>query len=171
MVLKEVKNIADIERLNAEAFPVEEQIPIYDLVRMSKQDEYVLLAAYEEERFIGFTFLTVKKPSVYLFLLAVSASLRSKGYGGKIVQSICKIYSDCQIVVDIQRIDEPCNNLQQRLKRREFYLRNGFHPTSSYLLFNGMNFDILCSNPSFNKNAFKKVLESMKGNGFSLEIR
>ena len=72
MVLKEVKNIADIERLNAEAFPVEEQIPIYDLVRMSKQDEYALLAAYEEEQFIGFTFLTVKKPSVYLFLLAVS---------------------------------------------------------------------------------------------------
>lgn len=28
MVLKKARNIADIERLNAEAFPVEEQIPI-----------------------------------------------------------------------------------------------------------------------------------------------
>ena len=171
MILKKAEHITEIEKLNLEAFPAEEQIPVCDLVRMAQQDNYAVLAAYEEERFIGFAFLAVNKPSVYLFLLAVSAPLRSKGYGGKIVQSVCRFYPGCQLVVDIQRTDVPCDNLPQRLKRREFYLRSGFHPTNRYLQFNGMDFELLCSSPTFNERAFKGVLENMQANGFLLQVR
>lgn len=171
MVLREVTNIKEIEQLNTEAFPVEERIPICDLARMAKEGNYALLEAYEAAHFVGFAFLAVNKPSVYLFLLAVNPQLRSKGYGGKIVKSICEFYPDCQVVVDIQRVDELCDNLQQRRKRREFYLRNGFYPTSSYLLFNGMEFDILCSKPFLDKDSFNSVLSQMQANGFSLGMR
>ncbi len=171
MILQKPKDISEIESLNTEAFPLEERIPIANLISLASQSDYVLLAAYEKEQFVGFTFIAVNKPSIYLFLLAVSPALRSKGYGGKIVQNICEIYPDCQVVADIQRVDVTCENIEQRLKRRACYLNNGFHPTGHYLLFNGMDFDILCSHPSFNKDAFMRLLEKMNHNGFSLGLR
>lgn len=171
MILRKPNDISEIDSLNTEAFPAEERISICDLVHLSRQDDYELLAAYADETFVGFTFLAVCRPSLYLFLLAVKPELRSKGYGGAMLQSIREFFPDCQVVVDIQRTDEACDNLPQRLKRRDFYLTNGFHPTGCYLQFNGMDFDVLCSSSAFDKDAFARVIEKMNLNGFLLGLR
>lgn len=171
MILQRPKDITAIERLNREAFPEEERIPVGDLVSMARQDGYELLAAYEEERFVGFVFLALAGASIYLFLLAVEPELRSRGYGGRIVQKILERYPAGQVVADIQRTDEVCDNLQQRVKRRAFYLNQGFHPTGCRLVFHGLEFDILCSRPEFDRRSFQRVLEDMNQNGFLLGLR
>jgi hypothetical protein len=62
-------------------------------------------------------------------------------------QSIhCSVFfSDKQVVLDIEELDPFVENYAQRVRRKSFYLRSGFHETGRYTMFNGKRFEVLCN--------------------------
>lgn len=89
--------------------------------------------------------------------LAVSNQIRSKGTGSKILGEICRQYDDKRILLLIEKIDETANNLEQRIARKRFYLKNGFE--SSGVLMQGVSGDmeILCHGGSISEDEFIAV--------------
>lgn len=157
----------DAERLNREAFPPQEYIPIDKMLLVAEDWGLDLLAYYDGEDFAGFIVVMTTCDTGYVFYFAVEPSLRSRGYGGKILSHIRRRYAEKQMVIDIEAPDESAPNNEQRLRRRAFYLRNGYHATGYYIFYMNTEFEIVCSRPLLDKPAYETLLKGIKVHEFT----
>lgn len=163
-VTPDFSDMKQLQQVNNEAFPAEERIPLKLLVEASETEPIDLLAIYDDDLFVGFLTLIIKKPCAYICFFAIDGANRSKGYGGQTLNLIKELYSDYQIVLDLERLDENAPNNAQRISRKKFYLRNGFYETGYVLDYLGMSFEVLCSEKKFDKGSFlpnTKIFKSL----------
>lgn len=156
------KDMEVFEKLNNSAFPQEERIEIKEMLELIKDKKIEVSAIYDADTFIGFYALVVQKPIAYIFFLAIDSTKRSQGYGTKALALMKEQYSDYQIVLDMESIEETAENIIQRKSRKKFYLRNGYYETGFYMKYNGLTMEILCNNPIFNSNDFKLLLQNLE---------
>ena len=83
--LKEYKNILNLYK---ESFPKNERLPIWLLNIMSKRTCVDFLAFYDNNIFCGFSYLIHNNNITFILYLAIDTSIRSKGYGTKILNLI-----------------------------------------------------------------------------------
>lgn len=122
---KEIRK--DIEPLYLGAFPENERPPVhYFFYSVKKHKENHLYAYYDFNQFVGFTYLTIYKDIVYIFFLAVSESIRNKGYGSQILNDIKEKYKDNVLLLCYEEVDEKYEDNELRKKRQSFYFSNGF---------------------------------------------
>lgn len=162
-------NYIDLDKVSAlaaEAFPSDEYLAPSKLIEMSKEDGFDFLALYDGDLFVGFIAVQQYKQLSYLFFLAIDSSLRSGGYGSKAIKTLLELYPGKQQVVDMEMIDESAGNYDQRLKRRSFYLRNGYLPTGHFLSYLGVDYEVLCMNNDFDFQTFREMMSMMKIEGF-----
>ena len=140
---KNSRDIDAVKRLIESSFPPEERVSP-DFVLNFNDERVEFLLFYDGDLFCGFACLFNGAQDILLLCwLAVEENLRGKGYGGKILQYVREEKSGRRIFVDIERVDVPAENTQQRLKRKNFYLSNGYHETGLYKTFRGVNYELL----------------------------
>ena len=137
---EEYKN--KIEKLYLESFPEEERFPFWILDECSKEDKSDLLAILDNDRFIGMCYLVNCNNAYYLMYLAVAPELRNQNYGSKILTDLKEKYKALFLSVD-----EPIDDIS--IRRKNFYLRNGFYDTNKYYEDTGVNYEVLCTNPEY----------------------
>ncbi len=118
-----------IKELYESAFPKIERLPYSMLMRYSLKKEIDMWGYYDGARFVGFAYMMILGDYAYLLYFATKKELRSRGYGTAIVQDLMKTYQDKNMVLDIEPVDPYADNNEQRERRRDFYLRLGFHDT------------------------------------------
>ncbi|MCD7893042.1 MAG: GNAT family N-acetyltransferase [Erysipelotrichaceae bacterium] len=151
-----------IHKLYNQSFPRNERVPFKTLLH--RLNEYTdFLAFYDKEQFVGFTYLVSMNDLTYLFYFVVDDKLRNHGYGSTILDYLQKHYS-C-IFIDIEVLDEGANNYKQRLRRRNFYLRNHFKVTGLGYYFFHVDYEILYCGNDFNSDHAKKLFYVFS-NGF-----
>lgn len=140
------KNIGSQEliALYKEAFPVEEQLPWKDLMRLTDEMPLDFTAYYDGETFVGFTIVYPYKDYNWLWYFAVSKEQRDRGYGQKILSHIVAKYGNKKLILDMETPDQvDAINKEQRLHRLNFYSRNGFHDTHTHRTFDGIEYTIM----------------------------
>ena len=115
-----------IKHLYETAFPEGEQIPWDDLMRLVDEMPLDFTAYYDEECFIGFTI-------VY----------PGKGYGQQILTQLIEHYKGQTCVLDMESPTQVSENIDQRKRRHDFYLRNGFRDTNVYRTYNDITMTIM----------------------------
>lgn len=161
-VFSNFKDIQILNKINNEAFPIEERIPFDKLIELAENKHIDLLALYDKERIIGFVVMVTDKPSAYIFFLAIDSKHRSKGYGSQALLLLTTLYPEYQIVMDLEPIEVTAQNNEQRISRKKFYLRNGYYETGYRLKYVGISFEILCNKKMFNKESFITLLDKIK---------
>lgn len=117
----------DIQTLYVKAFPRSERPTAhYFFESVSRNEENKLFGYYENNEFVGFTFLTFYKDVVYLFFLAVNEAKRNQGCGTKILEEVKESYKDKVILLCYEETNEKYKDNDLRLRREDFYRRNGF---------------------------------------------
>lgn len=173
MILKTVKiteNFSDMDKLNAlarEAFLPEEYLPPSKLIEMSREDGFDFLSLYDGDKFVGFITIVTHKRIAYLFFLAIDKALRGNGYGGAALSALRSLYPDFRHVVDFEMVDDAAQNNEQRKKRRSFYLKNGYLPTGHFLSYLGVDYEIFCTDRSFDLDEFRELMSLLKIDGFN----
>ena len=119
-----------IKQLYQTAFPEDEQIPWEDLVRLIGEMHLDFTAYYEGEDFIGFTIVFPHEPINWFWYFAVLPELRGQGKGQEILTTLIEKYKGKTCVLDMESPRQECDNKDQRERRHEFYLRNGFRDTN-----------------------------------------
>ena len=122
----------EIKQLYESAFPVEEQIPWDDLVRLIGEMGLDFTAYYEGEDIVGFTIVFPHEPFNWYWYFAVLPELRGRGKGQEILTTLIEKYKGKTLVLDMESPKQECENKAQRERRHEFYLRNGFRDTNLY---------------------------------------
>lgn len=162
IILKQIgKDFPDMDSLCVlakEAFPPQEYIAPHELLKMAQSDGFDFWALYDDECFIGFMAVMTHKTMAYLFFLAIDSSLRSQGYGGAALSKLQQTYPLFQHIVDMELLDKEADNIQQRIARRNFYIRNGYKPTGQYLSYFGISYEVLCRNDRFDFTLFEELL-------------
>ncbi|MCI8668908.1 MAG: GNAT family N-acetyltransferase [Lachnospiraceae bacterium] len=131
--MKEIKELYDT------AFPREERY--LDFEPTVKQMEAAdfgkrrgeLLAFGEDTGetagFVGFVMVLFCGDIVHLYYFAIQEKLRGRKYGEQALNLIRERYRDRNIWLSVELPDENADNQQQRLRRKQFYYRNGFRDT------------------------------------------
>ena len=141
VVTTNFKDKAKIKHAIKTLFPSNERAPFWFLLQRAKKEGIDFLAFYDSDSegndiFVGYAYIiTVVKGSdplttgvsrTLVFNLIVDGSQHSKGYGSGILEYIKQRYAPNPIDLNIEAVIEGCENLEQRQKRKAFYLKNGF---------------------------------------------
>lgn len=146
------------EQINEEAFPPSERMSFDEIFDFASKTNTDVLGIYDEKIPAGFAVLLKNAECGYVYFLAIDHRMRSKGYGGAAIQKMMMVYPDLQLVLDFEVIDENAKNNEQRLRRKNFYLRNGFHETGNYTMLRDERFEVVCNGGELNRTALKNLL-------------
>ena len=133
---------------------------------MSKADNFDFLALTDDDTFIGFMVVQTYKELAYLFFLAIDPSCRAKGYGSRAIETLRALYPDKKQVVDFEMQDSAAPNNEQRIKRRQFYLKNGYKETGLFLSYLGVDYEVFCMGDDFEPQVFKDMMKEIRVEGF-----
>lgn len=150
----DVRNKREIKRLYRSAFPKEERAPWRVLKKGTE-----IFAYYDQEAFVGFTVSVPAERFYYVFFLAVAEDMRSKNYGSAILQEIISCHKE-PVVLDMEELDETAPNYPQRVRRMEFYEKNGFRRTGFTYEIYGVRYETLYAGEGFDLEEYSAFLAS-----------
>lgn len=131
-----------IEELYLNSFPDDERFPFWILEECSNENNSDLYAIIDNDKLIGMCYIVNCGDAYYLMYLAVEPSLRNQNYGSQILMNLKEKYKTLFLSVD-----KPIDNIS--IKRKNFYLRNGFYDTNKFYEDIGVNYEVLCTNAEY----------------------
>lgn len=146
------------EQINNEAFPLSERMSFDEIFDFASDTDTDVLGIYDNENPIGFAVLLKNAKCGYVYFIAIDSRIRSKGYGSAAIKKLMKLYSKLQLILDFEVIDENAENNEQRVRRKNFYLRNGFHETGNYTMLRNERYEVVCNGGELCKAALKDLL-------------
>ena len=154
------KHFFKVRRLYLSAFPKIERHPVMELFSASSNGRAEFLRFSEDGKFIGLAYMIVRGSVAFLLYFAVTDKKRNKGYGAAILEALRNRYEGKDIVLLIESLHEQCDNMDIRVRRKGFYLRNGFHDTGLIQSSCGGKaiYDILNTREPFSKEAYRYML-------------
>ena len=156
-------NDEQLKLLYQTAFPENEQIPWNDLIRLTDQMNLDFTAYYEDDKFIGFTILFPHKKFNWFWYFAVIPELRGQGKGQKILAALIEKYKEKNIVLDMESPKQECDNLEQRISRHNFYLRNRFRDTNLYRKYDNLEMTIMIfGNDNFTMQDWNNIVAELR---------
>ncbi len=148
------KNRKKIKEIYTASFLKEDRMPFWLMLALAKTKSTDFLAFYDGDTLCGFVYLAAVKDLAFVMFFAVDETLRSKGYGEKILEQVQSIHPDRKIIISIERCDEPAEDREQRLRRKRFYLRNGYAETGYFLEMGNKAQEIFIKNGTFQPKEF-----------------
>lgn len=152
------KDLAYIEAINEASFPPRERMSLAELVDFAAKTDTDILGIYADDRPIGFTVVLKNDVYAYLYFLAIAEADQSMGYGGKTLQQLAAAYPTRQLALDLEVIDERAADNDQRIRRKAFYLRHGFHETGHYVMLRDEPFEVLCTGGDLDKASLRELI-------------
>ena len=159
------KYVNKIEELYLNSFPENERFPFWILHECSKENNSDLYAIFDNDIMIGMCYIVNCKNAYYLMYLAVEPSLRNKNYGSRILRDLKEKYK-----VLFLSIDMTVDNISVR--RKKFYLRNGFYDTNKFYEDTGIHYEVLCTSNEYeiNDNLMRMRYVNMTNNSKLFEV-
>lgn len=163
IISEDAPDRALLDEINEEAFPESERCPIDGLYRSGRDGALDMIGIYSGGGLAGFFAVRRFEKIRYIAYFAVCAEKRSMGIGGRALRLLRDFYSgDFTIFTEFEAPDEDCANNAERLRRRNFYLRNGFFETGWYSSYGGTEFALACSDPEFDKPSFDRFVSYLR---------
>lgn len=159
-IKKSMTDYEHILEIYRNSFPKVEQFPVLLLRIMSHLKGINSVAFYDGNNLCGFSYYLVNEKTVFILFLAVNDKIRSKGYGSQIISWIKENHPNREIFLDAEKPDENAENNDQRVKRIEFYKRNGIFDTNHSFTYDGVTYEILCTDDNFSDEDYNENLMS-----------
>lgn len=152
----EVKKVSllnkDVKRIYFDSFAKKERMPFTMMVLLTKITHTDFLAFYDKDMLCGFIYSANIQNITFIMFFAVDKSIRSKGYGSKILEEMQKLYPNNKIIISIERCDVKAENINDRIRRKKFYLKNGFIDTGYLIELSKIEQEVIIKNGDFNKD-------------------
>lgn len=153
-VSKKMKDFARVKKLYETSFPPEERMPLkYILYGGFSSLDFA--AFYDNEIFCGFFMLMTQGDITHILYLAVEEAFRNRGYGAEALKIVREMKPSNRLVVDIETPDAASDNYEQRIRRKAFYLRNGYRESDIAYWWNGVAYEILVRGADVTEEEFE----------------
>ncbi|MGN1302621.1 MAG: GNAT family N-acetyltransferase [Clostridia bacterium] len=159
----DIKKNKKVTKLYNEAFPKDERIPIWLLKILARKNKAKFYGIYDNEKFVGLVYNIFYKDIVFVFYLAIDKATRGQGYGTKVLDSIKEKYKNYRIILCIEPVDENSDNYEQRVKRKNFYLKNGFKDSNYTIKEKNIIYEMLYYNENVILQEFQELMKNYFG--------
>lgn len=147
VTLKQVnKKTADYKKMKElykKAFPANERAPFFVLSAKAKKPNVDFWGIYTDNKWAGLMYVVNEEELSYIFYFAVSETERGKGCGSGALQVAKEKYAGQKMFLAIEQLDKEAENYSQRVKRKQFYERNGFKDLNLKLKEASVTYDLL----------------------------
>ena len=160
------KNSADIKKMKQlyiTAFPANERAPFFLLKSKAKKDNIDFLGIYNNGKWAGFFYIVSLHDLSYVFYFAVDSEQRGMGIGSEAIKDLIARYSANRLFLAIEEVVETAPNYEERVKRKDFYMKNGFEPLGKKLIEGEVTYDVLGVNGTVSPEEYDKLIESFSG--------
>lgn len=152
-----------LRHLYETAFPEDELIPWDDLMGLVTTMSLDFTAYYHEDGLVGFTIVYPRPAFNWFWYFAVRPELRGRGLGQQILTMLMDKYKGCTNILDMESPEQVCTNQEQRKRRHNFYLRNGFRDTGVGKSYGSVDMTIMMNGEStFTMHDYDEVLAELR---------
>lgn len=137
------EDMAYLEGLYMSAFPENERKKFTAIIEMRNRCVCNLHTVWNDDKRAGLAFVVKVGPAVLLDYFAIDPAMRGQGLGGESLKALCHEYEGCDFYLEIEDPEVKCDNREERLARRAFYLKNGFVETGDRIRLFGIKMNIL----------------------------
>ena len=128
-------------------FPSEELKPVDVIQKLIKRKIYICYGLYNNEELLAYAFLATSKLYLLIDYYSVCAKYRNIGIGSKflnILNKNCKNYDG--IIVEVEKVECASNENEKvdRIRRIDFYKKNGMRMTNISCELFTVNYSIMC---------------------------
>ncbi|MFT8401956.1 MAG: GNAT family N-acetyltransferase [Lentilactobacillus diolivorans] len=162
-VSRKMTDYHELKQLYLRAFPKAERIPLPFLRYRAKKADIDFYAYYDDDSFVGLTYLISYKGVTYILFLAVNDRIRSKGYGSQILKSISENYPHDTLILIMEEVVKSAPNYQQRLKRQSFYFKNGFRDSGHTSIEYGVKYQMLVKGENITAQQYRDLFKYFVG--------
>ncbi len=148
-----------LESINEEAILENERVALTDLLATGTDGNLELTGIYLNDEPVGFYAARSYKAILYLACLAVRADLRGKGIGSAALKKIIGSHPKQKVIVEFEAPRDGTDENDLRVRRKQFYLRNGFFETNCFSAYHETEFEIGCSDPLFDLAEYGEFLD------------
>lgn len=135
-----------IYKLYRKAFPRYERKPFSLIISMYKKGITDVWYFEKSGHFAGLAFTVNRDNAILLDYLAIAPDRRGEGIGSMILRELGKYYSPKGFFVEIESVYADCENKEERLRRKQFYLKNGMLPMKVMVKLFGVEMELLGMN-------------------------
>lgn len=152
-----------IYHLYRQAFPRFERKP-FAIIRAMYQKGNADIWYFEKHgHFAGFVFTVNKDNAILIDYLAVCPSVRGIGVGSDILSQMKEFYSPRGIFAEIESVFAECDNIDVRMRRKEFYIKNGMTPMKVMVILFGVEMELLGSGCQLDFNEYFSFYHDVYG--------
>lgn len=152
-----------LKKLYLDSFPAEERAPFFMIMSKAKKGRAEMLTAHDGNEFVGFAYMVCYRDLAYLFYLAVDKDKRGMGYGRKIVDAVKSRYRGRRIFLAREQIDKSAENYEQRVSRRNFYIRCGFKDLPCHIKEASVIYDVMGIGGRVSADEYEALITSWAG--------
>ena len=143
-----------VKEIYLASFPKKERMPFWTMLLLSKMDSTKFWEFSDGETVCGFAYVAAVQNIVFIMFLAVVPACRSRGYGSAALAEIARRFPQSKVLVSIEQCAEGAENLEQRKRRKRFYLENGYEETGFMTELSNVKQEILIQNGEFDPDEF-----------------
>ena len=132
------EDLVKVEKLYQTSFPDDERMPFGHLLLDSRRE---IEGIYEDGVFCGFISLFTFKFMTYIAFFAVEMRRRGNGIGSVVLELVHEAKPDNILFLDIEAIEPTDNESSLRVRRKRFYLNNGFRESGIRYTWNNVAYE------------------------------
>lgn len=132
-----------LEILYRSAFPENERKPFEMIREKYRQNMTDVWVIEEDEAFSGLAVTMNGEDLVLLDYFAICEEKRGQGLGGKSLRALQEQYRGKRFFLEVESLKVPADNMEERRRRKQFYLRNGMKELGVYAKLFGVEFELL----------------------------
>lgn len=150
---------AAVTALYESSFPEDERMPYKLMIAMALRRGMDMKLYYHGERLCAMTYICTYGKLSYIFYLAVDKALRGRGLGRRLLRQIRADYPGNNIILEIERLDPTAENNDERIRRKEFYRRNGFTECGRNVSYGGVDYEVLSSTGTLDVGELDRLIK------------
>lgn len=155
------KTSKDVKKLYLSAFPKVERFPYLPLLLNAYRRDIEFIAYYDDDRFVGLSYIIFSKNFVFLLFLAVNPEYRNQSYGSRLLKTIKTSSNSRPVVLAIEEMDENADNYEERLNRLAFYEKNDYQLIPHFYYEMNEKYQLLSTSLDIDMGEFKKMLRKI----------
>lgn len=167
MVLKDAQSsgyINELRSLYEAAFPEDEKKDFNYMLGLRDEGKLEMLAIDDNGEFAGLIInLLSDSNTVLLDYFAVSPDKRSSGIGGRALELLLDRITGKKLIFEIEMQDDNALNVEDRRRRKSFYLRNGIKETGVFVNVYNTDFELLTNDGKLSYEDYISALKNAMG--------
>ena len=159
-------NLKEIEYLYLTAFPKNERKP-FDLIleKCNNGSIEIISIQNDNSNFLGFAIMILHDDMVLLDYFAIAPESRGQNVGSTALKMLFERYNNKRFILEIENTEIESDNLEERKRRKAFYLKNGMSVMPFKVNLIGVEMEVL----TYNSNVSYEEYYSIYKNTFSDE--